>query len=131
MEQGQVTNEKRHFMRVRCRIPAEFQLASEGDVWHPAEVLDLSIIGVRIHFDSVAEGANLSDQDVEWQDVRFRFKDEEASETIILNGHFLMVYERENSRFTTGVEFTDVTPDQQIKLIMLYTKYRQETGREE
>ena len=120
-----VTNEKRLFMRVRCHIPAEFQLISKGDVWYPADVLDLSIIGVRLRFDPIQRDGELTDGDVEWQDVRFRFSDEPEAKDLVIQGHLLMIYERVDGLFTTGVEFTDVSPEQQFQLVLLYAKYRQ------
>ena len=119
--------EQRQFMRVKCSISAEFQLPAQQDFWFSAEVLDLSIIGVRLRFKPRQRGRVLVDEDIQWQDTLFRFSSDK--ETFILTGHFLMVYLRENEHFTAGVEFTDVTPEQQFRLVSLYAEYRREMAR--
>ena len=41
-----------------------------------------------------------------------------------IKGHFLRVYAQEGGCFTTGAEFLDVTPEQQIRLVGLYALHR-------
>ena len=127
MEQNMADREKRRCTRVRYQSSAEFQLPLLGDVWFAAEVLDLSVTGVRLRFSPHQAAGVLKESDVEWQDVRLKFKDVE--EDLVLNGHFLMVYDREDGLFTTGLEFTDVTMEQQFKLVMLYARYRKDAER--
>ena len=127
MEQNMADREKRRCTRVRYQSSAEFQLPLLGDVWFAAEVLDLSVTGVRLRFSPHQAAGGLKESDVEWQDVRLKFKDVE--EDLVLNGHFLMVYDREGGLFTTGLEFTDVTMEQQFKLVMLYARYRKDAER--
>ena len=127
MEQNMADREKRRCTRVRYQSSAEFQLPLLGDVWFAAEVLDLSVTGVRLRFSPHQAAGVLKESDVEWQDVRLKFKDVE--EALVLSGHFLMVYDREGGLFTTGLEFTDVTMEQQFKLVMLYARYRKDAER--
>lgn len=127
LEQNMADREKRRCTRVRYQSSAEFQLPLLGDVWFAAEVLDLSVTGVRLRFSPHQAAGVLKESDVEWQDVRLKFKDVE--EDLVLNGHFLMVYDREGGLFTTGLEFTDVTMEQQFKLVMLYARYRKDAER--
>ncbi len=127
MEQNMADREKRRGTRVRYQSSAEFQLPLLGDVWFAAEVLDLSVTGVRLRFSPHQAAGVLKESDVEWQDVRLKFKDVE--EDLVLSGHFLMVYDREGGLFTTGLEFTDVTMEQQFKLVMLYARYRKDAER--
>ena len=127
MEQNMADREKRRCTRVRYQSSAEFQLPLLGDVWFAAEVLDLSVTGVRLRFSPHQAAGVLKESDVEWQDVRLKFKDVE--EDLVLSGHFLMVYDREEGLFTTGLEFTDVTMEQQFKLVMLYARYRKDAER--
>ena len=107
MEQNMADREKRRCTRVRYQSSAEFQLPLLGDVWFAAEVLDLSVTGVRLRFSP----------------------HQAAGEDLVLSGHFLMVYDREGGLFTTGLEFTDVTMEQQFKLVMLYARYRKDAER--
>ena len=127
LEQNTADREKRRCTRVRYQSSAEFQLPLLGDVWFAAEVLDLSVTGVRLRFSPHQAAGVLKESDVEWQDVRLKFKDVE--EDLVLSGHFLMVYDREGGLFTTGLEFTDVTMEQQFKLVMLYARYRKDAER--
>lgn len=127
LEQNTAGREKRRCTRVRYQSSAEFQLPLRGDAWFAAEVLDLSVTGVRLRFSPRQTAGVLKDSDVEWQDVRLKFKDVE--EDLVLSGHFLMVYDREGGLFTTGLEFTDVTMEQQFKLVMLYARYRKDAER--
>ena len=127
LEQNMADREKRRCTRVRYQSSAEFQLPLLGDVWFAAEVLDLSVTGVRLRFSPHQAAGVLKESDVEWQDVRLKFKDVE--EDLVLNGHFLMVYDRADGLFTTGLEFTDVTMEQQFKLVMLYARYRKDAER--
>ncbi|MBQ7263723.1 MAG: PilZ domain-containing protein [Synergistaceae bacterium] len=120
-----VNNEKRHFMRVDCEATAEFQLPDRGPIWYPAEVLDISIIGVRIRFARQQDEGELSDEDIQWQDVRFRFTDDEEAAGLVLDGHFLMIYQKDEGLLTSGIEFVNVVPEQQFKLVLLYAKHRQ------
>ena len=92
-----------------------------------ASQVDLSVTGVRLRFSPHQAAGVLKESDVEWQDVRLKFKDVE--EDLVLSGHFLMVYDREGGLFTTGLEFTDVTMEQQFKLVMLYARYRKDAER--
>lgn len=127
LEQNMADREKRRCTRVRYQSSAEFQLPLLGDVWFAAEVLDLSVTGVRLRFSPHQAAGVLKDSDVEWQDVCLKFKD--VKEDLVLNGHFLMVYDRADGLFTTGLEFTDVTMEQQFKLVMLYAQYRKDAER--
>lgn len=126
MEQDITGGEKRSCARIKCRFSAEFQLLSRPDEWFEADVKDLSVIGVRLSINSSQGTRILQKDDIEWQDARFRFSNE--SEEFVLDGHFLMIYQRDGDIMTTGVEFMDVTQEQQFKLVQLYAQYRKETG---
>jgi len=105
-----------------CRLLAEFRLLEGSEVWLSADVLDFTIAGIRVRFEREQKGIVLSEADVEWKEVLFRLKI--LSEVLSIKGHFLMVYAQEGSCFTTGAEFLDVTPEQQIKLVGLYALHR-------
>lgn len=124
MSDSPITNDQRRFPRVDCRFIAEFRLSREGTEWLRADVLDLTIAGIRVRFDREQHGRVLNEADIEWKEACFRFGP--VSQALLLKGHFLMVYERRDGRFTTGVEFVDVTPEQQIQLVRLYADHRRE-----
>lgn len=115
-------NEQRRFSRIGCRLISEFQLLEGNGVWLTAEVLDFSIAGIRICFSQEQCGTVLDETDIEWREAFFRFR--ETSEEVVLKGHFLMVYEKGDGYFTTGVEFLGVAPEEQIKLLRLYAAHR-------
>lgn len=115
-------NDQRRFPRVDCRLVTEFQLAQGGGEWLQADVLDLTIAGIRVCFKREQCGFSLSEADVEWKEARFQLR--LMAEELLLKGHFLMVYEQHDGRFTTGVEFVEVTPEQQIKLVRFYAEHR-------
>lgn len=121
MPDNQERGDQRRFLRVDCRLFTEFQLPDEGD-WLLAEVLDLSIVGLRVRFRKDQRKRTIKEEDIAWQDVRFRFRN--RTEEFILDGHFLMVYAKNDGYFTAGVEFVNVTPEQQFKLVALYANYR-------
>ena len=113
--------DKRRFLRVECCLFAAFQL-EEKTTWVTAEVLDLSIAGVKLRFKTTQKGAILSESDIEWCPARFRFS--LNREFFYLDGYFLKVYVKEGGRFTVGVEFTDMQPEDQFKLVSLYAEFR-------
>ena len=105
-----------------CRLLAEFRLLEGSEVWLSADVLDFTVAGVRIRFEREQRGIVLSEADVEWKEALFRFGD--PAEALSVKGHFLRVYAQENGCFTTGAEFLDITPEQQIRLVGLYALHR-------
>ncbi len=115
-------NDQRRFSRVGCQLLAEFRLLEGSEVWLSAEVLDFTVAGVRIRFEREQRGIVLSEADIEWNEALFRLGD--PSEALSIKGHFLMVYEQDGGCFTTGAEFLDVTPEQQIRLVRLYALHR-------
>ena len=121
MPENQERRDQRRFLRVDCRLFTEFQLPDEGD-WLLVEVLDLSIVGLRVRFRENQRKRAIKEEDITWRDVRFRFRN--RAEEFLLDGHFLMVYAKSDGCFTAGVEFVNVTPEQQFKLVALYADYR-------
>ncbi|NLL36262.1 MAG: PilZ domain-containing protein [Fretibacterium sp.] len=113
--------EKRRFLRVECQLSAAFLLEGETD-WIDAEVLDLSIAGVKLRFRQRQGGRTLSEADIEWQGARFRFTLDR--EFFYLDGCFLKVYVKEGGSFTAGVEFLNAEPEDQFKLVALYAEFR-------
>ena len=115
-------NDQRRFSRVGCRLLAEFRLLEGSEVWLSAEVLDFTVAGVRVRFKQKQRELILSEADIEWKEALFRFGD--PSEALSVKGHFLRVYAQEEGCFTTGAEFLDITPEQQIRLVGLYALHR-------
>ena len=113
--------EKRRFLRIPCLLSTDFLLEGETE-WLKADVLDISIAGVKLCFRYNQGDRCLSETDLEWVNYRFRFK--AAGEDFYIKGHFLKVYEKDSEYFTAGVEFTGLTPDEQLKLVMLYAELR-------
>lgn len=124
------TDEQRQFFRVPCQLQIMFQLPSMPACWFSAEVLDLSIVGVRLCFKSRQQGISLKVEDIQWQDALFRFQPS-AGQEFILSGHFLMIYDQEAGNFTTGVEFTEMAPEDQFKLVVLYAEYQKQKARKD
>ena len=121
-ENDRKENDQRRFSRVGCRLLAEFRLLEGSEVWLSAEVLDFTVAGVRVRFEREQRGLVLSEADIEWKEALFRLVD--PSEALSIKGHFLRVYAQEGGCFTTGAEFLDVTPEQQIRLVGLYALHR-------
>ena len=121
-ENDRKENDQRRFSRVGCRLLAEFRLLEGSEVWLSAEVLDFTVAGVRVRFEREQRGLVLSEADIEWKEALFRLGG--PSEALSIKGHFLRVYAQEGGCFTTGAEFLDVTPEQQIRLVGLYALHR-------
>lgn len=117
--------ENRRFFRVECSLRAEFRL-QDLDAWLPAEVLDLSVAGMKLRFDPFHGGRTLPPEVFEWADSRFRFL--LKREFFYLDGHFLKIYQRSAGLFTTGVEFDDPSPEDLFKLVELYAEFRRRGG---
>ena len=117
--------EKRRFFRVECVLRTEFRLRDHGS-WVPAEVLDLSVAGMKVRFDPFFRGKTLSPERFEWADSIFRFP--LNGSFFQIEGCFLRVYLREAGRFTAGVEFTDPSPEDQFRLVELYGMFRRRSA---
>ena len=91
----------------------------------PAEVLDLSVAGMKVRFDPLFRGKTLPPERFEWADSTFRFR--LGGGFFQIGGCFLRVYMREPGRFIAGVEFTDPSPEQQFRLVELYGVFRRRT----
>lgn len=113
--------ERRQFFRVECRMKTEFKLAGSL-FWAPAEVLDLSVAGMKIRFDPFFRGKTIRPEALDWAESDFRFS--AKGSFFEIRGFFLRVYLKEAGRFTAGVEFDDPTPEQQFKLVELYGAFR-------
>jgi len=57
--------ESRRFVRVECVLRAEFRLHNH-DAWLPAEVLDLSVAGMKLRFNPFQRGRTLLPEVFEW-----------------------------------------------------------------
>lgn len=113
--------ERRQFFRVECDMKTEFRLAG-GFFWIPANVLDLSVAGMKIRFDPFFRGKTILPEMLDWTESDFRFSAKGGFFEI--KGYFLRVYLREPGRFTAGVEFDDPTPEEQFRLVELYGAFR-------
>jgi hypothetical protein len=117
--------ENRRFFRVECVLRAEFRLHNH-DFWLPADVLDLSVAGMKVRFNPFQRGRTLRPDVFEWADSRFRFP--LRTNFFHLDGHFLKVYVREAGLFTAGVEFEAPSPEDQFKLVELYADFRRRSA---
>ncbi len=115
--------ERRQFFRVECNMKTEFKLAG-GLCWIPAEVVDLSVAGMKIRFDPFFRGKTILPEMLDWAESDFRFPAKGGFFKI--EGYFLRVYLREPGRFTAGVEFDEPTPEQQFRLVELYGAFRRQ-----
>lgn len=113
--------ERRQFFRVECEMKTEFRLTG-GHFWVPADVLDLSVAGMKIRFDPFFRGKTIRPEALDWAGSDFRFPAKGGFFKI--EGYFLRVYLREPGKFTAGVEFDEPTPEQQFKLVELYGAFR-------
>ncbi len=117
--------ESRRFFRVECALRTEFRLHNH-DVWLPAEVLDLSVAGMKLRFNPFQRGRMLRPEVFEWADSRFRFP--LKKDFFHLDGHFLKIYQRSAGLFTAGVEFDEPSPEEQFKLVELFAEFRRRRG---
>ena len=117
--------ESRRFVRVECVLRAEFRLHNH-DAWLPADVLDLSVAGMKVRFDPFQRGRTLRPEVFEWADSRFRFPLKGAF--FHLDGHFLKIYQRNAGLFTAGVEFDEPSPEDKFRLVELYAEFRRRGG---
>lgn len=117
--------ESRRFFRVECALRTEFRLHNH-DVWLPAEVLDLSVAGMKLRFNPFQRGRTLRPEVFEWADSRFRFP--LKKDFFHLDGHFLKIYQRSAGLFTAGVEFDEPSPEEQFKLVELFAEFRRRRG---
>ena len=117
--------ESRRFVRVECVFRAEFRLHNH-DAWLPADVLDLSVAGMKVRFDPFQRGRTLRPEVFEWADSRFRFP--LKGDFFHLDGHFLKIYQRNAGLFTAGVEFDEPSPEDQFRLVELYAEFRRRGG---
>ena len=117
--------ESRRFFRVECALRTEFRLHNH-DVWLPAEVLDLSVAGMKLRFNPFQRGRMLRPEVFEWADSRFRFP--LKRDFFHLDGHFLKIYQRSAGLFTAGVEFDEPSPEEQFKLVELFADFRRRRG---
>lgn len=117
--------ESRRFFRVECVLRVEFRLHNH-EVWFPADVLDLSIAGMKVRFNPFQRGRTLRPEIFEWTNSRFRFP--LKAEFFHLEGHFLKVYQRNAGLFTAGVEFDEPSAEDQFLLVELYAEFRRRGG---
>ena len=117
--------ENRKFVRVECIMGVEFLVSSHDD-WIRADVLDLSVAGMKVRFNPFQRGRTLRPELFEWMGGQFRFPSRRSF--FQLNGHFLKVYLREAGLFTAGVEFDDPSPEDQFRLVELYAEFRRRGG---
>ncbi len=117
--------ESRRFFRVECALRTEFRLHNH-DVWLPAEVLDLSVAGMKLRFNPFQRGRMLRPEVFEWADSRFRFP--LKKDFFHLDGHFLKIYQRSAGLFTARVEFDEPSPEEQFKLVELFAEFRRRRG---
>ncbi|MFA7621468.1 MAG: PilZ domain-containing protein [Aminobacteriaceae bacterium] len=114
-------SDKRRFARVPCALRVDFSLLGH-DQWLPAEILDLSVAGMRIKFNPFRRGRTLRPELLERADGIFRFPTRGVF--FQLDGRFLKVYHREPGLFTAGVEFVGASPEEQFKLVSIYADFR-------
>ena len=122
--------DKRRFFRAECRLNTEFQIlepAFDG-LWDPlrgaisADVLDLSVAGMKIRFTPPSWADPSDGSGFEWADCAFRFL--LKGSYLVLPGHMLRIYEREGSTCVTGVEFFPLPPDEQFRIVELFAEFR-------
>lgn len=119
-------SDKRRFHRVLCALRVDFSLLGQ-DQWLPAEILDLSVAGMRIKFNPFRRGRTLRPELLESADGIFRFPTRGIF--FQLGGRFLKVYHREPGMFTAGVEFVGASPEEQFQLVRIYADFRRERVR--
>ena len=115
------TREHRRFARVECALRTEFRLRTHG-LWLSADVLDLSVVGVKVRFSPFQEGRTLSSEIFKGAECMFRFPLKGG--VFYLEGRFLNVYHRRIGLFTAGVEFLEPSPEEQFKLVELYVEFK-------
>ena len=117
--------EGRRFFRVECVLRIEFRLQSH-EAWISADVLDMSVAGMKVRFNPFQRGRTLRPEIFEWTNSRFRFP--LKAEFFHLEGHFLKVYQRNAGLFTAGVEFDEPSAEDQFLLVELYAEFRRRGG---
>ena len=113
--------DKRRFDRVSCLLRVDFRLLGH-DLWHQADVLDLSVAGMRVRFNPFRRGRTLRPELIKKAEAMFRFS--KGSAFFLLKGRFLRVYLREPGLFTVGVEFANPSPEELFRLVDLYADFR-------
>ncbi len=122
--------DKRRFFRAECRLNTEFQIldpAFDG-IWDPlrravsADVLDLSVAGMKIRFIPPSWADPADGTGFEWMECAFRFM--MRGSYLVLPGHMLRIYERYGNTCVTGVEFAPLPPDEQFRIVELFAEFR-------
>ena len=107
--------ESRRFVRVECVLRAEFRLHNH-DAWLPAEVLDLSVAGMKLRFNPFQRGRPLLPEVFEWADSRFRFP--LKREFFHLDGHFLKIYNYHQDGDSMAALHAKVIPVDQKQMLI-------------
>ncbi|NLP37369.1 MAG: hypothetical protein GX357_06930 [Firmicutes bacterium] len=107
--------QRRHLFRLPLLLPCAFQLqtASNTDndnkLWHKGEIRNISGSGLRLSYTQPLEKDDLII-------VRFTLPDEERHQ-FTLTGIVRWQTETEEKKVIAGVEFSDITPAEQEKII--------------